>query len=96
MNENYIYLKFDKLVTNLAGNKFGRSVYKNQVKSSIDYSKKNIIVLSDNIEDVAMSFIQGFCYEIAEKYGKNEAGKIIEIQSNRQDIVNKYKSTILL
>ncbi len=96
MEQNFIELKFDKLTTNLAGNKLGRNVYQKQAKDLMDFSKKNTFILSDNIEDVAMSFIQGFCYEVVELYGKDKARMLIDIQSNKKDIVNKFRSTILL
>lgn len=96
MEDNYIELKFDKLITNLAGNKLGRSIYENQVKEYVDFSKRNIIVLGDNIEDVAISFVQGFCHEIIEKYGKEETRKMIDVKSKSQDVVDKFKRTMVI
>ena len=39
---NRIELKFDKATTKLAGNPYGRSVFHDQLRDKIDYSKKNI------------------------------------------------------
>jgi len=94
MANNYIELKFDKLITSLVGNKLGRATYKKQVEKKMDLKKVNIIVFDDVIEDVAVSFFQGICYELVEKYGKKEVGEIIEVQSSRQEIVDKFKKTL--
>lgn len=96
MDNNYIELKFDKLVTNLAGNKLGRATYKKQVKDKFEFNKKNIIVLDDAIEDVAISFFQGIFHEIVERNGRNEAMKIVGIKSIHQDIVDKFKKTMTI
>lgn len=96
MLNNYIELKFDKLITNLVGNKLGRTTYKNQVQGKIDFDKMNIITFDDAIEDVAISFFQGFCHELVEAHGKKEVNKIIEVQSIHQDIMNKFKKTLTI
>lgn len=96
MEEQIIELKFDKITTNLAGNKLGRIVYATQAKEKIDINKINIINLEDNIEDVAMSFIQGFCHEILEKVGKEKAKEIIKVRSSHKGIVDKFNKTMLI
>lgn len=67
--ENKIELVFDKATTRLAGNPYGRTVYKEQIAEKMDYDKMNIISFPDNIEKVASSFTQGLFSEIIEKIG---------------------------
>ena len=53
MNENKICLEFDKLITDLAGNRYGVSVYETQVEHNVDFNKINIVIFPYEIEDIA-------------------------------------------
>ena len=44
-----IVLQFDKALTRLAGNEFGKSVFDTQVKDKIDYTQQTEIVFPDQI-----------------------------------------------
>jgi hypothetical protein len=94
MEENIINLRFDKIVTNLTGNKLGRSVYKKQIESQLEYNKKNVIVFPEQIEDVGISFFQGLCHALLEKFGRKEINTQIEIRAQHKDIIEKFKKTI--
>lgn len=89
-----IVLNFDKLITNLAGNRFGRKTYADQVKAYIKAEEKNYIILPERIEDIASSFIQGFYSEISENYGKEKALELVEIKSSNPYVVEKIKESI--
>ncbi len=89
-----IVLSFDKLVTNLAGNRFGRKTYAEQVKAHINTEEKNYIILPDQIEDIASSFIQGFYSEISEVYGKGKALQVLELKSANPYVIEKIRESI--
>lgn len=56
---NIIEQQFNKTVTRLAGNEYGRKVYDEQARNKIDFSEKTQIVFPDQIIAIASSFIQG-------------------------------------
>lgn len=90
MEENRIELKYDKLVTNLTGNKLGRREYKKQIESNLEYDKMNIIVFPDQIDDVGMSFFQGLCQELLNRFGRKNVKEYIRVQSIHSEIVQKF------
>jgi len=83
---NEIKLKFDKTVTRLAGNPYGRLVYEEQVKGKVDYNKVVYITFPDEIIYIASSFVQGFFDEIIKKVGVLGVGKQVIITANGIDI----------
>lgn len=89
-----IELSFDKLINNLAGNRFGREIYQSQAKAQINTEAKNYILLPTQIEDIASSFIQGFYSELSEKCGKEQALKIMEFCSENPYVMEKIKESI--
>jgi hypothetical protein len=84
--ENKIDLKFDKMTTRLAGNPYGKSVYKEQVKDKIDFSKINIICFPENIEKIASSFTQGFFTEIINEIGFNGIDTKIKLITKKKEL----------
>lgn len=91
--ENIIELRFNNTITRLAGNAFGKSTYTNQVKDKINYDHINIIIIPNYIEDIAISFVQGFTDEIFEEISKDEFDKYFIIKANDK-IVNKFKKSV--
>lgn len=89
-----IVLAVDKTLNSLAGNRFGRSVYKEQIKDRIEKDKVNYIVIPQQIEDVASSFIQGLYYELSEQYGKERAREIMVLESENVDVMEKIKYSL--
>jgi len=88
-----ITLKFGGSINRLAGNKYGQEIYKTQVSGKIDFESKNIIIIPSQIENVAISFFQGFTKEIVQKVGKDKVFEIVEIVAN--DIVrNKFYKSV--
>jgi len=84
-----INLEFDKTLIGLAGNEYGRETYVNQVKDKIDLSGENTIVIPSHIENIAISFVQGFADEIFEKIGKDDFFDHISIEANEK-VKNKF------
>ena len=67
-----INLVFDNSISRLSGNSYGEEIYIEQVNGKINLSEKNVIVFPNYIEDVAISFIQGFTKNILKVIPKDE------------------------
>ena len=94
MENNIINLKFDKMITNLSGNRLGVKVFKDQVKDKFVAEKQNEVVFPQQIEDIASSFIQGLYSEISEKYGKIEAQNFMILTSQNKKAQEKIEESI--
>ena len=92
--ENLIQLGFDKVTTNLAGNQYGNQVFENQIQKKLDYTKLNIIVFPEVIEDISSSFIKGIYKFIGEKFGKTKALEIMCLHAENFDAQEKIKESI--
>ncbi|MGL6185637.1 MAG: hypothetical protein ACRC1T_09695 [Clostridium chrysemydis] len=66
---NRIELKFNDDTCVLCGVINGREIYNKQIKDKIDANKKNVIVISENIKAISISFIRGMTDEIFKEYG---------------------------
>lgn len=88
-----IELKFDNTISRLAGNEFGQSIYKNQVEPLIDFKDKNIIIIPQDIKDIAISFVQGFSSEILNKIDKTQFFDYIQIEASEK-IKNKFERAL--
>lgn len=95
MKENRIELVFGKADTRLAGNPYGRSVYKEQVEGKIDFSGKNVICFPQNIEKIASSFVQGFFAEIINQIGFEKIQDVIRISASSDKIVDNMWKDLL-
>lgn len=84
--DNRIYLKFDKSATRLAGNPYGREVFREQAKDFIDYDSKNHIIIPDNIQRIASSFTQGFFAEIIDRIGYEGIEEKIVIETSNEEL----------
>lgn len=94
MEKNYIELSFNKTLTGLAGNPFGQFIYKEQVAPKLRTDTMNVIVFPKQIEDIAISFIQGFFKEIMNEYGYDRLREMIEVQAGSEFVVNKIWENI--
>lgn len=92
--EKKIELKFDKMVVDLTGNKFGRNTYKKQVEPYINAETLIVAVIPSVINDIGSSFVQGMYYELGEQYGKIKARQMLRIDCNKQEIVDKIKKCL--
>lgn len=83
-----IELNFNKELTKLAGNKFGKLTYDHQVLETINKNPDNdyIIVIPERIDRIASSFIQGFFESYIQNYGFQSLVKHIKIESTIEDI----------
>lgn len=87
-----IKLQFNESLTKLAGNPFGRDVFNQQVKNIIDYDKNEIeIILPEQIDNIASSFIQGFFNEIVNEIGIKGIQEKITVYSS----INNLKEIII-
>lgn len=91
--ENKILLTFTNSISRLAGNSLGRETYEKQAKSKIDYSKMNIIILPSTIEDVAISFVQGFTQGIFDDIQKDEFSKYFKVEGS-QKVIDKFMKSV--
>ena len=81
-----ITLSFDKSLTKLAGNPFGRSTYNNQAKSLIDFEQQIHIIFPDQIDNIASSFVQGFFEDIVFHIGIEGVAKNVDVTSSIPDL----------
>lgn len=92
--ENRFNLRFKNTYSSITGNKYGQSVYRDQVAPQIDFKKDIVIIFPDFIEDIGVSFIQGFFEEIKMKIGMYGIEKNVEVQSGSikdlKQLVLKY------
>ena len=87
--ETRIQLKFNNSISRLAGNAYGQQIYNEQVEDIINFSGKNIIIIPTNIEDIAISFVQGFSLKVFEKISKDKFFDHIIIEANEK-VKNKF------
>lgn len=73
-------LEFGKMVTSLAGNRFGKTEFEKQVKE-VEYNECYEINFPDRIKNIATSFIQGFFQGFVECFGIVGIKEKVEINS---------------
>ncbi len=92
---NRIELVFDKTITVLTGNPFGRNTYKKQIAPKIsNYDSEFEVIIPDVIEDIGSSFVQGIYATISESIGKKRALQVMKLYSSRETIRNKIAKSI--
>ena len=84
-----IELEFENTLTNLADFRFGGEIFRKQIKKKISKDEKNVIVFPDQIEDIAISFIQGMYDGIIKTIGKENAMSKVEIKTKTQELTQK-------
>lgn len=82
-------MKFEKTITKLAGNQFGRVTYENQVKD-YNYVDKLKIIFPKKIDNIALSFIQGFFGNLLKNIGIAGIEKQVEILSDTVSGIKNY------
>lgn len=90
-----IKMEFDNGVYRLVGNELGKAVYKEQLEKNIDYSKKNILLIPDYIEDISISFVQGLTEEIFRNINKDEFEVYFKLKGNK-NVIEKFMKLIYL
>lgn len=66
---NTIILDVGRTLSCLAGYPVGEKIYKEQVRDRFNFDEEIAIVIPNHIEDIAISFIQGFCADMVERMG---------------------------
>ncbi len=92
---NRINLVFDKQLTRLAGNPYGYEVYENQIKDKINWEEVNEIIFPQQIDRIAVSFIQGFAKEILKKVDKNDVEKLFVFKASNKELEDKILNNII-
>ena len=95
MKKNRIELIFDKEIVCLVGNPFGYSVYQEQIKCKFDYGCINIIVFPEQINRVAISFMQGMMRDLLKKIPKNEILSRVEFEASSKALVERIKERVV-
>ncbi len=75
-----INLEFDKTLTSLAGNQFGKSEFNKQIQN-VQYEDCYELSFPDRIQNMATSFIQGFFQEFVRCFGISGIEEKVEIKS---------------
>lgn len=92
---NNFELKFDNIITKLAGNQLGKQVFREQVKGKIDYKGIIIITIPDRIDTIASSFIQGFFEDIVKNIGIAGIEEKVTINSSIPNIKSLIVQNLL-
>lgn len=93
MDNNIITLHFRKDISRLAGNKLGEDTFEKQIKDNINYSKLNILVFPDEIENIAISFVQGLTKGIFDEINKDEFSRYFKVVA-KGDLPDKFIKSI--
>lgn len=91
--EKIIVLEFNNTISRLAGNSYGKTIFESQVRDKINYKGKNVIEIPSNIEDIAISFVQGFTEEIFKNITRDDFNKYFEVKAIEK-VVNKFYKSI--
>lgn len=86
-----VILDLNTTITRLAGNEYGQRIFIEQVKDKINYNKENIIIFPDIIENIAISFVQGFAKEIIRNVSTDKVHEIVKIEGRDKVVSNFYK-----
>jgi len=92
---NIINLEFGKSDIRIAGNPYGKEVYKTQVKDKFDYNDKNIIVFPEQVKKIASSFVQGFFSEIINSVGYARFLELVDIQVSSDELRKQILEDLL-
>ena len=80
-----IKLKFKNVITSLAGNSYGKTIFNEQV-GDIDFQQSYNIIFPEQIINIATSFIQGFFEEFVKEIGISGIEKQITITSSIENL----------
>ncbi len=83
---NKILLSFDKTLSALSGNDFGRSIYLNQIKNQINMDEHNTIVFDSSILIIGISFVKGMFSELLENYSIDDLREKISFQCSSKEV----------
>lgn len=92
--KNSVELSFDKTLVSLAGYKYGKETYEQQVKGRVLEEEVIEIIFPDNITRAASSFVQGFFSEWMEKYTLEEIPEKIHIITTNKSLCKSIYSDL--
>lgn len=90
-----IELTFSNTLTSLAGNKYGRQIYDEQVSGLIGDFDDVLIVFPDQITEIATSFLQGFFKVPVDEIGVEGINKNFRYKSNIANIDDVIKTALI-
>lgn len=90
-----IMLDIPNTFSGLAGNKYGRKIYDEQVAGKIDDFKDVVIVFPDNITDIATSFLQGFFKIPVDSIGVEGIMKNFTYKSHIPELENVVRTALV-
>ena len=94
MNKKVINVSFqDKSLSRIAGNPFGREIWKS-VSGDVDWEGLNTIIFPDYLRGISTSFVQGFIFEICQKIGIEKLHHHFEFKCNNPRIEKKINESI--
>ena len=85
-----IKLTFDKYITNLSGNIFGKNTFTEQADGKFTMGENVCFVFPANIEEIASSFIQGFFAGMVKNLGINKTEEVVEIKAEGIEDAKNY------
>ena len=92
--EACIELKVDKTISCLAGYPNGYDFYKGQVENHFEPGQNVTIVIPDSVEDIAISFVQGFCKDLKKEIGVNGIRETITFKHKDENLVKEIYENI--
>lgn len=90
---NVITLTFEKTLSSIAGYELGEEIYNTQVKALYKPGEENIIVFPNQIERIAISFIQGFIAGLIDKVGYTNMLNEVKVQG-QDSVVKRFYEVI--
>ena len=80
-----IVLQFNESITDLAGNRMGNWVYREQIASKLNGSDTVTVMIPERIDSVASSFVEGVYKELGERYGRQKAEQMMILKWRELD-----------
>lgn len=94
---NKITLKIDEKKHGvLTGNPEGIKVFQEQVYEKFDWDSINEIVIPENVNWISLSFVQGFCSLVFERFGKENIHNHIRFSTDNPFVMMQIKRTLPL
>jgi len=93
--ENRIIISGIGSVSRLSGNKYGQSVYTEQIEPKFDESCKNVLVFPNSIEWVAISFIEGMLSKLPNEIPRKDFFKFFSVEG-KDSVINKFFDVVMM
>ena len=89
-----IKLNVEKTVSCLAGYPNGEKMYLAQVKPYFKPEEKLDIYIPEYIEDIAISFVQGFCADMVKKIGVQGVKKMVIFHHPNEELIEDIQKSL--